>query len=128
MPQHRYRFRFVCVFIALVMCSTTARALDVSGEVTTQTWTSANSPYSVIDTVTVPSGETLTIEAGVDVLFDAEVPFVVNGSLRVVGTLQDSVRFLPGLAPTWGGLRFISETTNDVSRLDCARISGANAP
>ena len=126
MPQHRYGFRFVCAFIVSVLSSTTANALDVSGKVMTQTWTAINSPYCVTDTVTVPSGETLTIEEGVEVLFDGEVPLLVNGSLGWFGTLQERT-FLPGFAPTLGGLRFI-RNNNDVSRLDCARISGANAP
>ena len=59
--------------ILLVAMVSPALATDVSGEITTQTWTKASSPYHVISEVTVPVGHTLTIEPGVDVLFDEDV-------------------------------------------------------
>ena len=92
--------------------------------ITTQTWTKANSPYHIARTQFVPSGNTLTIEPGVDVLFDADVQFIVNGALRAVGTPQDSIRFLRGTAPEWGGLRI---SGGDTSTIHYARISGGNA-
>ncbi len=82
-----------------------APAVDVSGDVTTTTWIAANSPYRVTDTVRVTFGDTLTIEPGVDVLFDADVPFIVEGALHARGTASDSVRFLPGAVDGWTGIR-----------------------
>ena len=77
----------------------------VEGAITTTTWTAENSPYRVTGTVTVPSGNTLTIEAGVDVLFDADVQFVVEGAIHAHGVEGDSVRFIKGTADEWGGIR-----------------------
>jgi hypothetical protein len=44
----------------------------VSGTIATQTWYKGSGPYRVTGTITVPAGNTLTIEPGVDVLFDAD--------------------------------------------------------
>jgi parallel beta-helix repeat protein/predicted outer membrane repeat protein len=96
----------------------------ISGSVTSTTWTAANSPYYVTGTVTVPTGNTLTIEPGVDVLFDADVQFVVQGALNAVGTEADSIRFVKDKAAEWGGIRF---SGGDSSTIHYARISDGNA-
>jgi hypothetical protein len=96
---------------------------NVGGEITTTTWTAANAPYHVVDTVTVPVGNTLTIEPGVDVLFDAEVPFLVSGSVHAVGTEADSIRFVKGTASRWRGLRLYS-VDGDTCTLHYVRFSG----
>jgi len=95
-----------------------------SSEITTTTWRKARSPYRIPGTVTVPAGHTLTIEPGVDVLFDADVPFAVRGRLQAIGTETDSIRFLPGTAASWRGIRF---SDADSSTLAYVRVSGAYA-
>jgi hypothetical protein len=81
----------------------------VSGDILTQTWTKANSPYIVTATVSVPYPEILTIEPGVDVLFDSpDAEFVAYGLVHAIGTQLDSIRFLPNTAngvQSWGGVR-----------------------
>jgi len=99
-------------------------SFPVSGTINTTTWTKANSPYRITGTITVPNGNTLTIEPGVDVLFDADVQFIVQGSLHAVGTETDSIRFLKGLAANWRGIRI---SGGDSSTIAYARISGGNA-
>jgi len=94
------------------------------GTVTTATWHKANSPYHVTSAVTVPAGNTLTIEPGVDVQFDADVQFVVQGRLQAIGTEADSIRFVPGTSPQWRGLRLRG---GDSSTVAYARVSGGNA-
>ena len=97
---------------------------EVAGRIATTTWTAFGSPYRVTGQVTIPSGETLTIEPGVDVLFDRDVRFTVEGSLHACGTETDSVRFLRGTATEWGGIRFVGR---DTSSLSYVRISDALA-
>ena len=44
--------------------------------------------------ITVPSEESLTIEAGVEVRFFGSYLFDVNGDLTATGTEQDSIYFV----------------------------------
>ena len=107
-----------------VIAPCAAAATTVSGTITTTTWTSAGSPYQVTGAITVPSGNTLTIEAGVDVVFDADVQFVVAGALRVHGTESDSVTFGNGTASQWGGIRI---SGGDSSSFEYTKVSDGYA-
>jgi hypothetical protein len=108
----------------------------VSGDIRTQTWTKANSPYIVTATVTVPYPEMLTIEPGVDVLFDSpDAEFVAYGLVHAIGTQLDSIRFLPNTAngvESWGGVRFKGypcgldnclKIADDTMRFEYVRVS-----
>ncbi len=97
----------------------------VGGDLTAGVWTAAASPYYVVDTLFVPADSTLIIEAGVEVLFENNVPVVVEGSLSVAGAEGDTVRFAPGAAAAWGGLRF---SGGDTSLLAYARVTGVSNP
>ena len=97
---------------------------NVSGTITTQTWTKPNAPYRVTGAVTVPAGQVLTIQPGVDVLFDADAPLTVLGQLVAVGTATDSIRFLKGTATEWGGIRI---SGGDSSAIAYARVSNGKA-
>ncbi|HOS65674.1 MAG TPA: right-handed parallel beta-helix repeat-containing protein [Candidatus Latescibacteria bacterium] len=100
-----------------------AAALDVAGTITTTTWTKANSPYRVTGEIVVPAGETLTIEPGVDVLFDANVRFFVQGTLAATGTETDSIRFIAGSSPVWNRLVILDGAAD----MRYVRISHARA-
>lgn len=104
------------VLIAMTASLTAASAEELR-------WVKEDSPVRIAEAYTVPPGDTLTIEAGVDVLFDAYVPFLVEGALRVRGAESDSVRFLPGTVESWAGLRFSRE---DSSSLSYFRVSGVD--
>jgi len=95
-----------------------------SDTLTDPTWTATNSPYRLTRNVVVPFGGSLSIEPGVDVLFDADVEFVIHGALRTVGTLTDSIRFMRGSATTWGGIRI---SGGDSSTLAYVRIADGYA-
>jgi len=106
------------------LASLAGAATNVSGPITSDTvWTKANQPYRVAGAITVNSGATLTIQPGVDVLFDADVQFVVQGALHAVGTEADSIRFIKGTAAEWEGIRI---SGGDSSTMAYARISDAH--
>lgn len=50
-------------------------------------WNVAGSPYLIVDNITVPSGQTLTIDPGVTVLIGSNLTVTANGSLiQAIGT------------------------------------------
>src|SRR6185369_16809986 len=56
------------------------------------TWTKANSPYIVTDTIVVFPGVTLTIEPGVTVKFENKKFIEIRqGTLNAAGTVTDSI-------------------------------------
>jgi hypothetical protein len=69
-------------------------ATDVSGTLSTTSWTEAGSPYRVTANTVLPAGATLMIEAGVEVAFALDTNLVVRGELRVSGTAELPVRFV----------------------------------
>jgi len=83
----------------------------VSGNVS-GVWDIAGSPYLLDSDVTVPAGQTLTIEPGVIVFAESWYYFAVQGNLQAIGTEQDSILFTstphgPG-EPAWRSIHFES--------------------
>ncbi len=113
-------------FIYTTSESATVEQTEVSGVIATTVWTVGNSPYHVTGQITIPSDNTLTIEPGVDVLFDADVRFLVQGAVKAYGTPSDSIRFMAGTALEWGGLELTSLNA-DTSYLEYVRISDGHA-
>ncbi len=98
---------------------------EVSGEVS-GVWDVNGSPYIAVDSILVPEGERLIIEPGVEVRFDGHFPFLVYGTLLVVGTEEDSIFFMsnrPEDEIRWGSIRFLS--AGDESIIDYVHIEGS---
>ena len=60
---------------------------------TNTVWDTAGSPYVVIGNVLVNTGVRLDIQPGVEVLFDVDKYLMIKGTLRAIGTEQDSIIF-----------------------------------
>ena len=110
---------------------TLVSAGDVSG-----TWTKADSPIRVQGEITIPDGETLTIEPGTTVEFLGHDPLNVQGQILAVGTEDEPIRFMvddslgfynnAGSDGVWGGVRFDgTSATNDSSFLKYCEIAYA---
>ncbi len=101
-----------------VLAATSVPGGEVSG-----TWTLANSPYLIDGDITVPAGETLSIEAGVEVIFQSWYKLTVNGNLNAVGTEADPILFTA--TNKWLGIRFVDAP--DGSQLTHAIIERGQA-
>ncbi len=94
---------------------------DVTG-----TWTADGSPYRVQGNITVPEGGSLTIESGVEVIFDAHYQFTVEGMITAIGTESDIIVFTAGDELIgWGGMRLVQ--ANTASRLEYCLFTFGNA-
>jgi parallel beta helix pectate lyase-like protein len=108
----------------LTFSQTTVPAGNVSG-----TWTLAGSPYNVQGDITIQDGTTLTIEPGVDVVFDGHYKFNVNGRILATGDESNTITFTANnTTEGWLGLRFFNTpATNDSSKFVYCLIEYGNA-
>ena len=125
-----FYFLFSFFFLQNIYAQTTIPAGAVSG-----TWTAANSPYFINGNISVAANTTLTIEAGVEVIFKGTYYLEITGRLLAIGNINNPIRFSPTYYSTgWLGLRFINQSMADSSKLIYATIdhciinSGPNAP
>ncbi|TKJ37932.1 hypothetical protein CEE37_13285 [candidate division LCP-89 bacterium B3_LCP] len=88
------------------------------------TWTLAGSPYLIEGHIGIRRYESLTIEPGVEVIFQGHYKFLVYGQLSAVGTQTDSILFTaenPNRG--WHGLRIHElDTQADSTRLVYCRL------
>ena len=76
-------------------------ATNISGGNVSGTWDIAGSPYLIGGDITVPDSTTLSIEPGVEVLFQSWYSLTVNGTLIADGTESAPILFGGG-HPTAG--------------------------
>ena len=80
----------------------------VGGIIQDTVWIADYSPYIVVDDILIESGHTLTIEPGVEILFQQDYVFQVSGTLISSGNMVDSIFFAsadPSLIK-WHGIVF----------------------
>jgi len=81
-----------------------ASATYVEGDINQDTvWTLTDSPFVVINNVTVKSGFTLTIEPGVEVRFGGNFSLIVQGKLNAIGTQERIITFTSNKIKPQGG-------------------------
>ena len=82
----------------------------------------SESPYIATSSVTVSDGATLTIEPGVVVTFDNNIGLTINGKLKAIGGIGDSIRFTTSEAATqWNKI----SATNAKIEMDFTIIENA---
>ena len=87
MKQILIKILMVCAFGSLITAQT-----SFSGNISSNTtWSASGSPYNLTGNVGVPSGYTLTIDAGVTVNFTGDYQILVLGGLIINGTSSSKV-------------------------------------
>ena len=125
-----FKYFLTTLAIVFVLTGSSVFATDVCGSISVNTtWTTAGSPYILTCDVTVASGKTLTINAGVTVKSNATFSLIVNGTLSAVGTSGSPIAITtnngtpaPG---QWGGLRFGSGAGPSASQVTYVTVSYA---
>jgi predicted outer membrane repeat protein len=116
---------FVSFYVYLFATGTSQtnwRIGSVSGN-----WTAGNSPYYIVGDVQVASGQTLTIESGVQVLFEGDFLFTVNGTLRAEGDAPHAIEFNTiNSSYHWSGISFQSGSSSSVLR-NCDFINASDS-
>jgi len=111
---------YLSVFFGLIFSWAFAQT-DVSGY-QSGNWARTGSPYRVVGDITVPAGQILNIEAGVQVMFQGHFRIYVDGKISAQGTERDSIIFTAADTATgWGGIRL--DATPDVSEFYYCRFS-----
>lgn len=78
-------------------------------------WTLADSPILIEGSITVPAGQTLVIEPGVEVIAQSWYKLTVNGTLVAEGTEEAPIRFgATDASPGWLGIRFVNASPTAV--------------
>ena len=96
------------IFIFFISVCPSYSQTIIPGGYVSGTWTGANSPYQINGDITVHTDSALTIEPGVEVIFQGHYRFIINGIINAVGTQTDSIRFTAAIPDTgWRGLRFM---------------------
>ncbi|TKJ42436.1 hypothetical protein CEE37_01780 [candidate division LCP-89 bacterium B3_LCP] len=118
------RYLPLLLTISLIAGNSTAETHIPAGPVS-GTWTLAGSPYLIEGEIGIRPGTLLTIEPGVEVIFQRHFKFRVYGQLLAVGTETDSITFTAADTTFgWHGLRFCDLTTQpDSSKLVYCKIS-----
>ena len=99
------------ILVNAMRFGTVHAATEVTGIISSDnTWTKANSPYSLIGPVGVHEGVTLTIEEGATVNLSTYY-LQVNGTLQVIGSSANPVH-INSAQTNAGQIKFTASSTN----------------
>jgi len=96
------------------------------------TWIASASPYNVVGNITISAGQSLVIEAGVEVNFQGNYKIIVQGGLDAIGAEGNVIYFTTdNQAIGWGGIHF--DNTSILShfsfcRFEYGKANGDNYP
>jgi len=93
------------ILLAFLSAITALKAqTNVSGGIySSQTWTTAGSPYIIISDVVLFPGYSITIEPGVVVKFNPNTYLEIRGRIYAIGTPNDSITFTSNLTTPYMG-------------------------
>ncbi len=109
----RLRAGFIQFAILILIAAAASFAQTYVSGAVSGVWDSTGSPFYVTDSICVPSGDSLRIGPGVEVIFQGHYKFCVdsNAVLKAIGTAEDSIIFtaedtvLTDSTGGWGGIK-----------------------
>jgi hypothetical protein len=115
--------RLFLIFSLLFIYTRVFALPDISGNISDETWTKDNSPYHITGNTTVTN---LTIESGVEVLFDDDYEFNINGNFSAIGAKNDTIYFRPDTnnSNDYPGLHV--QSSSESVEFSYCRIEGSN--
>lgn len=119
-------FFWLCLIPTLGLAQT-----NVSGVISSNTtWNTSGSPYVLTGSILIPTGVTLSINPGVQVVLNGNFKILNYGSLKALGSATDSINFTLGVnVNKWGGIRIESAgSTNDSTIIQYCKFKNAVAP
>ena len=88
----------------IASAQTIIREGEVSGN-----WSLAYSPYLIQGDIYVPENNLLTIEAGIEIIFQTNSSLKINGQLLAIGNEVDSITFTAESEEVgWAGIRWLN--------------------
>ena len=97
--------------------------IEISGE-QSGSWDAVDNPHLLVGDVTVPAGEELIVNPGVELIAQGNYRITVEGIIQVQGTVTDSVKLYGAGGSFWGGIRLESES--GINMVNYCRISNTN--
>ena len=117
MGNHKkYNLKFIKLAILLILFISLpgryiSAQINISGGNVSGTWIKGSSPYQIFGEISIQSGQTLTIEPGVKVIFHGHYKFNVHGRLLAIGTETDSILFTAqNKNEGWLGIKFLENS------------------
>ncbi|MBN1948334.1 MAG: right-handed parallel beta-helix repeat-containing protein [Candidatus Cloacimonetes bacterium] len=115
--------KIALIFLLSFLSSLYLAGIEVSGD-QSGTWPAAGNPYHLVGDVTVPAGQNLEVEAGVQLFAQGSYRITVLGTIILAGSETDSIHFQGAEGIDWGGLRLENEA--EPSYLSYTRISNTD--
>ena len=104
----------IFTFISFCLLIVSLFSIDVSGD-QSGTWTPDNNPYNVVGDITVPIGEILQIEPGVEVILQGDYQITAAGQIEANGTETEMIYFQSNSGGiSWSGIRLENEILENV--------------
>jgi predicted outer membrane repeat protein len=101
------------LFLSLLLFVQISFATDIYSGPVNGNWDQAGSPYLIHGQINIPTDQSLTIEAGVEIIFQDHYKFIVYGKLIAEGTVNDTIVFTAQDTDAgWYGLRFSDTSSN----------------
>jgi hypothetical protein len=98
--------RNILVLATILITLTVSAQTIIPGGNVSGTWPASGSPYLIEGEINIPDGQQLTIDPGVDVIFQGHYMLIIRGTLIAEGTEIDSIKFTAvDTSEGWWGLR-----------------------